>query len=374
MDSFEKAPDKLPQGPGSLLAERYRYPAPPQVELGPKTKQARDAIMEKMACRAYGTFPRRCPLCGQDRPRGLSQTDRWGFPHQTAICRVCGFVYTTPCLDESSYQDFYGCEYRDLYNSPDEDLDRFFQKEANTGRSFINLLKDLGYHAQLPPGSLVMDVGTGAGGMLLPWMKAGFKILGLDWGSKYVEYGRTHGLDLHVSSLGDFTPPEPPRLVIYNQVLEHIVDPGAELELLRKIIHPQGLVLVTVPGVKNVHRFFKYKGCFLHYLEIAHVNYFSRRTLEALAQKTGFSMGYGNEEIIALLTPGPRAACDSPGESQEYQEVMAYLFRIERFRRLVRLVCEYHRLSKAIQDRLAALIKGGPLEGLARTMYRRLRY
>ncbi len=91
-----------------------------------------------------------------------------------------------------------------------------------------------------------LDVGCGIGDFLQFWPDT----VGVDINPRTVAYCRAHGLDARLI--------EPDQLpfddksfdsVLMDNVLEHIADPTALLRELRRVLRPEGRLLIGVPGV-----------------------------------------------------------------------------------------------------------------------------
>ena len=109
-------------------------------------------------------------------------------------------------------------------------------------------------------------------------------------------YGRErHGLDLVAGTLAEVEPGRRPDLVIYSHVLEHVLDVGAELDRLRGVLAPSGIVYLEVPGIKRLDA--GYEDDFLRYLQNAHCYHFSLVTLTNLLAGHGFERIAGDDLV-----------------------------------------------------------------------------
>lgn len=82
--------------------------------------------------------------------------------------------------------------------------------------------------------------------------------------------------------------------VICNDVLEHLVDPWAVLQLIRTVLRPSGTVVSSIP---NVRHFPVFKNYFLNgdwqyekwgVLDRTHLRFFTRKSIERMFHETGF--------------------------------------------------------------------------------------
>jgi hypothetical protein len=114
--------------------------------------------------------------------------------------------------------------------------------------------------------------------------------------------------------------------------LEHILDPNAELQRVQRLLAPQGVVYVEVPGVKNLARACRMD--FLSWLQNAHTTHFSLATLGNLMAKNGFAMHSGTEEACCIYRPRRGDAAPS-AVVNDYAEAMDYLLAMEQWRRVI---------------------------------------
>ena len=82
--------------------------------------------------------------------------------------------------------------------------------------------------------------------------------------------------------------------VICNDVLEHLVDPWAVLQMITTVLRPSGTVVASIP---NVRHFPVFKNYFLNgdwqyekwgVLDRTHLRFFTRKSIERMFNETGF--------------------------------------------------------------------------------------
>jgi 2-polyprenyl-3-methyl-5-hydroxy-6-metoxy-1,4-benzoquinol methylase len=183
-----------------------------------------------------------------------------------------------------------------------------------------------------PPHNLnVLEVGTGAGGILYYFQQKNNSVSGIDLGSEYIKYGvEKYGLNLFTGTIYDLELDEKPDIIIYSHVLEHVLDPLKEIRTLKNICHKDTLIYIELPGIKNLSQ--SYKMDFLKYLQNAHVYHFTLTTLTNLFKKENYDLLYGDEYIHAIFKPsikyipfGYKNDCEDSLTYLKHLEYMRYL-------------------------------------------------
>jgi len=283
-----------------MLAARFIADGQASIPLNAKQITARNQILQKLASGDYLQESHDCLIFAKNDFDLVSEKDRYGLPVRVVACRNCGLLQTTPRLTEDSCRSFYDSEYRHLYVEAEHPTRSFFNRQVDQGEKIRYRVEQI--IGKLPPRRTVVVVGCGAGGILVPFRARGCQVIGFDWGTNYLEFGRKeHGLDLRVGGLGALAATIQPDIVIYSHVLEHVPEPRAELALLRTLINQQGLVYIEVPGVKNMHQ--AYDGDLLRYLQNAHISHFSQQTLINLLQLEQFKPLFCNEHVDCICQP-----------------------------------------------------------------------
>jgi SAM-dependent methyltransferase len=312
-----------------MLAGRFANDGRAAIALTEVQAAARDEVRAKLLDGTYVRVAVGCPFCRADEPVDIAAKDMYGLPHPVAACRRCGFVYTRLRLTDASLQSFYDGEYRRLDRGVPLAADAFFDLERTKGPMIDARLRAAG--VALEPGSLILEVGCGAGGTLAWFQDRGHRVLGVDLGSEYLAYGRERaalplyqgdaqrGLDL-AADAGDA-----PALVIYEQVLEHVPDPVSELERLRERVTQGTHVFLGVPGLRNIHA--HYGSDVLRYLQLPHLSHFDLASLTAVAARAGFSRLVGDETVHGVFAADAIRDDLAP---QPYERTLRELHALER--------------------------------------------
>ncbi|RKZ10638.1 class I SAM-dependent methyltransferase, partial [bacterium] len=207
-------------------------------------------------------------------------------------CTVCGYRHLLPLPDPAALREFYTDTFyedfhKDYIESQAKDLDwwrlefgakyALFARELPTGRRRL------------------LDVGSGAGWFLQYGTQQGWQTVGVEPGRLANEHAR-HELGQTVID-GLFEPAvlagqEAFDVVHFNNVLEHVPDPGTLLQTAHGALSTGGLISVTVPNDFNPlqQALVDLKGHAPWWVAPQeHVCYFNRADLEALLRRHGFT-------------------------------------------------------------------------------------
>lgn len=311
-----------------MISDRFKNDGVSVLKLNKLQKEKRDQLLLKLQSGRYKTESVSCPVCEKNDFETLAEKDRYGVPQVAVVCSHCGLVQSRPRMTQSACDEFYNEEYRQLYGDYVKPNEKFFLNQVKNGeRIYAMIMENAPLLMNEEKERLVVEVGCGAGGNLYPFVKKGFKAVGFDLGREYIDFGRdAFGLDLQY---GDFDLEKLPKkadVIIYNHVLEHVLDVTNELQLVHDALEDDGIVYICVPSVKWLHN--SYAMDFLRLLQSAHVWHFTQRSLSNLCKKVGFSSVSSDERVRMVLK---KSQPDSSFES-DYKDVMEYLFWIEKDR------------------------------------------
>lgn len=247
--------------------------------------------------------PTACGCCGGallPRMEGVFD-DRYGQPgvFGLAQCHDCGVTETLPRLTEKELPALYTTYYprrnldpSSVYvpgRSPSHwrsKFSRWWQGTDNQGQ----------YDAK--PGMTVLDYGCGAGQSLLELRAMGADAYGIEADGNVARIAAHYGLQIHIGSIYDHPFPTIKfDLIVLNQVLEHIPEPLAALNLLTRLLKAGGRLVVAVPNTGSIYHFLFGKHWINWHIPY-HLHHFNRASLRSLAQRAGW-------RIVSVRTVTP---------------------------------------------------------------------
>jgi SAM-dependent methyltransferase len=224
-----------------------------------------------------------CPICASARAR-------WAAEHRglrVARCLDCGHGYVWPVPGE----DFLSSIYRDKayyeggqgsigfrdYSSLEPARRKMF------GRHVRRLESEVGV-------GRILDVGCASGDFLKVARSRGWSVYGAD-PSVAREQVEAEGIELVGTTVQDANL-EIGSLdaITFWDVLEHVVDPIADLRRARELLKPHGIIALTVPDSANVlarasgRRWFGYKTAG------EHLQFFTHQSLGTAFEKAGLTL------------------------------------------------------------------------------------
>lgn len=284
-----------PAAPGTetpLLGGRYcSTVGTPAVATGERGRAAIASVRALLESGEYALERIPC-LCGSDQERCIATVDRYHIPHRTVMCTRCALLRTNPRMTAAAYAHFYANHYRAIYERPGHDPARYFQEQSARGQARARFVM----HDILPPGAgaRVAEIGCGAGWNLMPYRALGWEAVGWDVDDAYLALGAKRGLDLRHGLLPDACASgERFHLVILSHVLEHFLDPIADLRALRGMLLPRGALFVEVPSLFAASQLARY-------FQNAHTWSFVPQTLETTMRAAGFRRVAMNGMIESL--------------------------------------------------------------------------
>ncbi|MBR6160003.1 MAG: class I SAM-dependent methyltransferase [Lachnospiraceae bacterium] len=305
----------------ALLSDRYKNDGIATVDLSDIQRKYIDIFRKKCESGEYKFRERECE-CGNGDLEIISQKDRYGLPVTTVICRNCGLIMTSPCLDDASNNAFYDNEYHYIYRAEDKPSDKnFLNRKSDAARSIIPFIRK---NSGLYEGT-VLEIGCADGGNVAAFAEYGYTASGIDLSHTYTEFGKSKGLDLYCSDASSFAKKGLQYdLIVINHVLEHFTDLKKELNTISRMLKPGAYLFVGVPGIKDL-TFGAYRGDLLRMLQNAHIFNFTKDTLCRVMAKYGFSCVFCNELIQGVFKKET-----APASFQNvYADTIGYLQRVE---------------------------------------------
>jgi 2-polyprenyl-3-methyl-5-hydroxy-6-metoxy-1,4-benzoquinol methylase len=206
----------------------------------------------------------------------------------------------------------------------------------------------------IPAGEEVLDVGCGNGIITAAVGKSGFLVTGIDSSEKTIALAKSSNdlpnVKFMVVAAGDLAvQPGKFAAIICSEVLEHLSHPSALLDILKKSLKDNGILLVTVPNgrgprellvtkpvqhlqkknnlawklVSAIKKVLRYKGTTIQSSaeDLRHIQFFTPASLRKLASASGF-------RIVSIK------------KSNFVEEVFPFSLLIKRSETLQRLDCK----------------------------------
>ena len=231
----------------------------------------------------------RCALCGADDTRLVAEID--GL--RIVRCRQCGLIYVSPRYPEGYLQEIYTEQYYDhdgIRNGLEFfGYDDYLSDEQNIKITFGKRLKTI---ESLAHKGRLLDVGCATGFFLDLARSQGWEVLGSEVSEFSAGYARERfGLDVRLGTLRQLHLDTASfHAVTMWDVIEHVVDPLAELQEVRRILRPQGVLSIITPdaGSWMARLLGRRWEEFRRVRE--HIYFFSRRTMREMLQKAGLEV------------------------------------------------------------------------------------
>lgn len=223
----------------------------------------------------------KCDVCGSFDNKVIREKISWNNDKfgilPVCCCNVCGFLFQRYKFNKRFYQLFYSEYYRkiifdDIIPSP-----TFISDQESRGKKLFQFLKK--YTSK--SGNMI-DVGSGIGTMLKPFMKKGWNCEGNDPDFHFVNYGK-YKLKLPVECLQAEDMQIKKNyydLIIIMGSLEHCFDPNKVLSKCAKSSKKNALLVLEARGDPQSSS----KNYFNH----NHHRYFSKNSLELIMIKHGW--------------------------------------------------------------------------------------
>lgn len=191
-------------------------------------------------------------------------------------CKACSHVFAHP-LPKDIYSN-----YIDVVD------DEYLRHQRSRELSFRAIL------GRLKPGpgaARLLDVGCATGDLIGVAKAMGFEPEGLELSNWSLSIAQKRGFVVHKQLLSDFAN-KPENQNAYDfitliGVIEHFVDPRAELENIYKLLKPNGTLLLWTGDVDSITSKVLQKRWW--YWQGQHIQYFTRRSLDNVLQQSHFT-------------------------------------------------------------------------------------
>lgn len=217
-------------------------------------------------------------------------------------CKNCGLVFVSPFPTKAEVKAIYTEETFQKFDPTDEtkagytnylaekDLKREFFKEKIL---FIKKFKKKGK---------LLDIGCGIGTFLEETKRVGFDVVGIDVMDFAVNYCRQQNLNVFKGTLENNRLPDASfDIITAFELLEHLWEPKAFLVEAKRLLRPNGILMVSVPNRKDIAA--RLMGRYWYgYRQYQHLFFFEKKTLKNYLERDDFViLEWGKERIFWSL-------------------------------------------------------------------------
>ena len=193
-------------------------------------------------------------------------------------CNNCNLIYENPRLDEELI--IHGYKY-----SNEDGHDTQYHLRV---KSFYNAISKI--KKKLPKNPFILDVGSAVGAFIEAAKKHGFNnVEGIEPSKQLYEKSINRKHKIFNGDLKEFIKINGNKkfdLVCYWDVIEHLAYPKKELELSKKILNNNGLLLINFPDIGTFQA--KLFGKNFWWIISVHLVHFTKDTMRSLFEKVGF--------------------------------------------------------------------------------------
>jgi SAM-dependent methyltransferase len=254
----------------------------------------------------------KCRICANNENQKVFEVREMMFGFRDVFpyfqCSVCGCLQIADLpTDMSKYypSNYYSYSFNEkgqywLKTKLKKIRDRFaVSGHGFTGRILYKFFPDetLRLYSAFYPNSRILDVGCGAGNLLLRLKNAGFRNLsGIDpFNSTSIKY--SNGLEIEKKALIEMEGKW--DLITYHHSFEHIASPVEELKKVSELLEDNGICIIRIPIVDSF-AWDHYKTNWVQIDAPRHFFLYSLKSFELLANQTGMTINkieYDSDEF-----------------------------------------------------------------------------
>lgn len=302
-----------------ILGKRFTEITATHVFQGRLGSEARQVILKDIIPNTtHADIPCLCSSA-EKKDFTLATIDKWGLPARNVICATCGLIRISPRWDEGTYSNIYANYYWPMHLEQTELTQSRFNLSVKRAASYAEYLKsklDL-------KGKDVLEIGCSYGAGLFQLKDSGANLTGYDYDERFLDAGRTFtGIDLKSGGVKEaIVAGKTFDVVILRHVVEHFLDPVAELKLIKKLLNKDGALFVEVPGgLASV-----YNDDILCGFDVFHAYMYVLQTLKNMMGMCGFILVDGDERILSIWKQSDEPVAVEWSSPETFRKVISHL-------------------------------------------------
>lgn len=245
-----------------------------------------------------------CDHCGCSERTLALNADPWTLMQ----CSDCGFVFTSPRLNDQALAKIYSEEY---YENAHEYAAGQAKPPADSHHELAAEVRRLLRRRSGPLTSI--DVGCGGGQLVEAFTAAGFDASGIEPSEGTVRAAQEAGRNVSVADIADL-PDSAFDCVTLMHVLEHVPSPAEFTRHLMRITKPGGVCIVEVPNFGS--KAAQSQGAHWYALHPnTHLSHFTPESLANCVRKAGFDVTairrIGGAGVFSQVSPAVKTKTPS---------------------------------------------------------------
>ena len=210
-------------------------------------------------------------------------------------CSSCGLVYLNPRPAITEFETIYPAHYH-AFDFSEQDFGFIYKI-----RSRLEAKRILSWCAGLPADARILDVGCGDGfhlNLLKKYGEKNWTLEGVDLDKRAFEMAKNSGLKIHLGTVEELNLPQNYYdLAFMIQTIEHVEKPDEVLSAVKKILKPNGKLIVVTDNTESLDFSIFKKSHWGGYHFPRHWNLFNKASLAKLAKKVGLQTVNINTQV-----------------------------------------------------------------------------
>lgn len=225
-----------------------------------------------------------CPICNSSQTKLFLVCKDNTVSHETfniVECISCGFKFTNPRPEKEKLGAYY--------------ISEEYVSHSNTKKGFVNsayqmvrkytLLKKLQLISKFNKTGKILDIGCGTGEFLKTFKDAKWDTLGIEPSPDVRKMAiENYGLDIREEAEIKNLETASFDVITMWHVLEHVPDLNERIEDLKRLIKPNGIIIIAVPNCTSLDAKI-YKESWAAYDVPRHLYHFSPKDIETVFKK-----------------------------------------------------------------------------------------
>ena len=230
-----------------------------------------------------------CPVCGSDGTSEFLKTKDYFFTKEDYTlfkCGNCNTVFTNPRPGDKDLWKYYKTEKYLSHNAgsltPVSIIYRFVRE--------INIKKKYKIVTKYIKKGAILDIGCGTGELLKKFSDEGWRATGVEPDKDAGKFAKeTYNLDIYdLNQLTNFDNNLFDVVSMWH-ALEHVPRPNDRMQIVKRLLKPEGIAVIAVPNIKS--KDFLHYGKYWAGLDVPrHLYHFDAGSISYLLDKSGFEI------------------------------------------------------------------------------------